>query len=556
MPPRASKRVNSQENQAKKGEVGKTDRMLRHTDHKGPASGSRKRSVESEDMIDGSNLLKARAQRPSKAVKANGGLNEHTTASQKGRGVASSGRLSLSMMQASLRLSTEDFLHLQAAAKSFMLDPNHQERQGCVGQRGSSDPDMTKIRMLKCAQSFLDDYGNGGRFFRKDSSQNAVTKRQLKWPEAKEKIVQLIIPLLRRIVTNERQRVYANETRHTDERKQTRQSEGPSPMSKDTPSANSVWDIDPSTYSLPESTSKDSIGTTGGLTPLDHTSVQHPSYLGGENPMIAQDPFGGALAVEQAVTSSDGEQYFPYNLSDDFSHYVIPDLFQDGMIPAPEDAAASYVQYNSQNDQRLDELHAESTLTDPEWFNIIAAVDGHFRLLHGKGNDCAPACEQAHLNMVAARFDPLVSQQKPQEDIDQSMEAIREAWDLVRHSTDLSEPTPGQQHPDTPVTLHVNVLEDGKRVMPHFLIYASNCPNLLVLKCKVIEALDSYSPVNIRVSTWLPGGMMACNDDVAWETALNHARTVEWMDNELKVIVDLDRLNVEGGQTPVLRPFH
>jgi hypothetical protein len=117
----------------------------------------------------------------------------------------------MSKLFTSLELSPEDFLHLQAAAKAYMLDPEHPERRDCVGNRGRGDTDMVKLKLFECVKAFLTDEGWGDKCFG-ENAQGAET-RKLKWPQMKNKVISLVTPLLRRMVTNERQRQYAIETR-------------------------------------------------------------------------------------------------------------------------------------------------------------------------------------------------------------------------------------------------------------------------------------------------------------------------------------------------------
>lgn len=133
----------------------------------------------------------------------------------------------MSQLFYSLQLNAESFLHLQAAAKTYMLDPTHPERQNCVGNRGKGDNDMVKLRLFNCVRDFLTD-GIGERFFgERASGRVAYSKDGLEtpienagngekcfiWPRDGNKIVSLVTPLMRRMVTNERQRMYAIETR-------------------------------------------------------------------------------------------------------------------------------------------------------------------------------------------------------------------------------------------------------------------------------------------------------------------------------------------------------
>lgn len=134
----------------------------------------------------------------------------------------------MSRLFMSLQLSPENFLHLQAAAKAYMLDPAFPDRQNCVGNRGKGDTDMVKLRLFNCVNEFLQN-GLGEQFFGEnlpatsatDASDAAVAlgeaeappPRQWIWPRDATKIITLVTPLLRRMVTNERQRQYAIESR-------------------------------------------------------------------------------------------------------------------------------------------------------------------------------------------------------------------------------------------------------------------------------------------------------------------------------------------------------
>lgn len=118
----------------------------------------------------------------------------------------------MSKLFTSLELTPENFLHLQAAAKNYMLDPDHPERRDCVGNRGRGDTDMVKLKLFGTVKSFLEDEGHGDRYFGEHSDGSET--RKLRWPDTKNKLISLVTPLLRRMVTNERQRQYVTEKRH------------------------------------------------------------------------------------------------------------------------------------------------------------------------------------------------------------------------------------------------------------------------------------------------------------------------------------------------------
>ncbi|KAI9740671.1 MAG: hypothetical protein M1818_004635 [Claussenomyces sp. TS43310] len=117
----------------------------------------------------------------------------------------------MSKVFTSLELSAESFLHMQAAAKAYMLDPEHSERKDCVGSRGGGDGTMVRLKLFECVRYFMDDLGWGERCWGRNAQ--GAEYRTLSWPRTSNRIISLATPLLRRIVTNERQRLYAIETR-------------------------------------------------------------------------------------------------------------------------------------------------------------------------------------------------------------------------------------------------------------------------------------------------------------------------------------------------------
>jgi hypothetical protein len=134
----------------------------------------------------------------------------------------------MSKLFMSLNISPENFIALQALAKAYMLSPEHPERQSCVGNRGKGDTDMVKLRLFNCVRDFLADGGVGEKFFgehvekpgEKESSEAARAlgetqegREKMVWPRDGNKIIGLVTPLMRRMVTNERQRLYAIDTR-------------------------------------------------------------------------------------------------------------------------------------------------------------------------------------------------------------------------------------------------------------------------------------------------------------------------------------------------------
>lgn len=133
----------------------------------------------------------------------------------------------MSKLFMSLSISPENFIALQSLAKAYMLSPAHPERQSCVGNRGKGDSDMVKLRLFNCVRNFLSE-GVGEQFFgehvpkpgEKENDEAAAAlgekgadAERPVWPRDGNKIISLVTPLMRRMVTNERQRLYAIDTR-------------------------------------------------------------------------------------------------------------------------------------------------------------------------------------------------------------------------------------------------------------------------------------------------------------------------------------------------------
>jgi hypothetical protein len=128
----------------------------------------------------------------------------------------------LGKVYTSLELAPENFLKLQAAGKDFMLDPSHPERRDVVGhRRQSGGTDVAKLKLWNCVEEFLRDVGHGERFFGRGAGEGipGAPERAMFWPEDSQKIIRACMPLMRKMVTNERQRIYAAETRKPRESK-------------------------------------------------------------------------------------------------------------------------------------------------------------------------------------------------------------------------------------------------------------------------------------------------------------------------------------------------
>lgn len=140
-------------------------------------------------------------------------------------------RLPMAKLFGAFQVPPEEFLELHAAAKQYMLDPAFPERRDCIGERAKGEMQVGKVKLANYVKDFLEKDGIGERFFGEnaavatpdaaregaegggeDGGDSGSQQRKI-WPRDAKDIITMLTPLLRRMVTNERQRLYALEQR-------------------------------------------------------------------------------------------------------------------------------------------------------------------------------------------------------------------------------------------------------------------------------------------------------------------------------------------------------
>lgn len=134
----------------------------------------------------------------------------------------------------------------------------------------------------------------------------------------------------------------------------------------------------------------------------------------------------------------------------------------------------------------------------------------------------------------------------------------------------LPEPTSAVNASSSPhhhgqTSLRVSILHNGKRVLPRFDLPAGQCPNVDSVKQAVLrrypgqlpgmpafqgagvnaavhEARESAVAAEWRVKAWLPDGLMSVQSQKDWTIAVLSADAVDWMDGQLKVLVEVDEV--------------
>ncbi|EEP76690.1 predicted protein [Uncinocarpus reesii 1704] len=433
----------------------------------------------------------------------------------------------MSKLFASLELSPENFLHLQAAAKAYMLDDNHPERRDCVGQRGKGDTEMVRLRLWNCVSEFLDKEGNGSRFFGENVTSEGMGPRQMIWPRDDQKIISLMMPLLRRMVTNERQRQYAIETRKGGGSEDKKRKQGEHGAPSTTPSA-------------------------------------HP------------------VQFEQSPDTGIG----------------MLDLLASGYPSDWESITHSYNSYNQ--DYQLDNLGVISGLPQPDWLGLVAAVDCHYQIdHHGNGAECDRACQDDMVNHIvsadsvshanwriggqgdnlAARtyfasgitrdvsdiikgsltnrshHDPKLTpsatfSERTSEPFSQAQPGLTT---LAPAAHSIQAPKQGEMKISSSVKLLINIVQNGddKRVLPRLELPCNPNAGFSMLLKNVQQYYQQHQQSlapqmlpNLHVKVWLKDGLTPVTNDEEWIASLMAAHMVDWMDGELRIIIDAGGGNV------------
>ncbi|KAI9367474.1 hypothetical protein BJX61DRAFT_528330 [Aspergillus egyptiacus] len=452
----------------------------------------------------------------------------------------------MSKMFSSLELSPENFLHLQAAAKAYMLDDRHPERRDCVGQRGKGDTEMVKLRLWNCVRHFLEVEGNGPRFFGEHVVNEGMPPRTYVWPRDQQKIISLVIPLLRRMVTNERQRQYAVETR-----------KGGTEARRRRKTEDSIQDFH--SASPPRFPAEEHLQM--------HQHHLHDGYSPAQHPLQAPPP---PSQTGSAVPDTD---------------LGLTDLFLEGYNADWHAISKIYDTYNQ--NYELDNLWALSGLQLGDWRGLVAAVDSHYQVVHEGGCDCVPACENENVSRIVnsestanlrwriggnadrpARKEFASSVTRDVSRVIRDSIAVRHgahdhmslpqtqpmplAFSHPSETANLVPPTP------SPIHLRLNVLQNGKRIVPPLDIPASQCPELAnarELLCRKLAGdlpgISSGPNSDPASNAWnasagwrfrilLPEGLATIENDGDWTLALHAAEKTDWMDSQLKVLIEID----------------
>jgi hypothetical protein len=423
----------------------------------------------------------------------------------------------MSKLFSSLQLLPEEFLHLQSAAKAYMLDDDRPERRDCVGQRGKTDSDMVKLKLLNCVEDFLDRGGNGEKFFganaRKAEPGNGSPT--MNWPEDAQQIIKTCVPLLRRMVTNERQRQYAVETRKGggDAQKQTHH------------------------QSLEHRDSRPSRASLDGLDTPETFTIEK------------MDIFGDGVIPE---ANEGSEWYDMYNNDSVLDRiFVKSGLPRVMWLPLVLNIDAHCRLYhetpgNMCNDScksRLVERLLQSSLyqqhspardiweTTREIFNIVLSHLIRIRYWDSRQPEDVGARNRGS--------------SKPAQEGAYTVHRSSSRRKAATKSAEEPASTNGHNWKNS-LQLHINIVRKDKLLLQSFELPSSKCPSIDALRAEVER---HYGPLALNfkgvkplkeaaLKVWMPDGLVKVEDDGQWMVALLSADTIEWMGGQVRVLLE------------------
>ncbi|KAI9874684.1 MAG: hypothetical protein M1830_009414 [Pleopsidium flavum] len=436
----------------------------------------------------------------------------------------------MSKLFTSLELPPENFLHLQAAAKGYMLDAAHPERTDCVGQRGKGDTEMVKLRLWHCVKNFLEAGGFGEKFFGRQVPGDDGTTRTLVWPMQKNEIISALTPLLRRMVTNERQRRYALETRKggsaSISKKKKKTEVLDSSFQEQTPSRGTELGLQdhrmklngyiPDTDDMPqhhrecnEASRLDNLGILSGLPPEDWNGL-----------VTAVDDHIRIFHYEARPQRSGCDRDCEEDTTNEIlqTGYLDHGSWRAGVGGTREKKHSLYVDSSMPKQEPNPDPLSSAKLVIRELFPTIKATI-RYKTPTESWKDIQP--QHGEEERWAANT-------QPSETLIQTLARLLPG-----------EATPAYL-PARPVTLQINMLTDGKRCVPRFDVTADHVPDLQTLHDRITEHHTGRQFSNLRIRVLLSDGLQPVRSDNQWILALLSTQSVDWMDGELKVIVESD----------------
>lgn len=116
-------------------------------------------------------------------------------------------------------------------------------------------------------------------------------------------------------------------------------------------------------------------------------------------------------------------------------------------------------------------------------------------------------------------------------DEDQEVHSTRTASDNAKSNGNASDTT----------TYHVNILQQGARIKPRLTLNNRNCPGFpsLIQYIHNIYSDEGIRPVKINILG--PDGQINVTSDETFDEAVRTVLENDWMDGEVKILVDVEK---------------
>lgn len=93
--------------------------------------------------------------------------------------------------------------------------------------------------------------------------------------------------------------------------------------------------------------------------------------------------------------------------------------------------------------------------------------------------------------------------------------------------------------PEISISYHLNILQNGIRIRPKTTLSPTNCPGLSSLIQHIRSALSDDSMSINRIDVLDMNGLREIGDEDGWAEATRAVAETEWMDGEVKVVVEV-----------------
>jgi len=91
----------------------------------------------------------------------------------------------------------------------------------------------------------------------------------------------------------------------------------------------------------------------------------------------------------------------------------------------------------------------------------------------------------------------------------------------------------------TGLRYHLNILQDGKRIKSPLILSPSSCPGFASLVQYIHTLLDDIGQKPNNVKVLCPNGLMEVNSEESWEEAIAIIKVNDWMDGDVRCVVEV-----------------